>query len=99
MSQNNILQYKGLPIARCGNKIYYGDPAERAILVLTILESKIQNDEDIPSRVLVQIQSTDPALELSPAKIIKESEKATLSDALEIGIIWLQRELKAPTAR
>ena len=94
MTQNNILQYKGLPIARCGNKIYYGNPAERAILVLTILESKLQNGEDIPSRVLVQIQSTDPSLELSPAKIIKESEKTTLADPLETGTIWLQRELK-----
>jgi hypothetical protein len=94
MADNNILQYKGQPMARCGNKIYYGDPSQKAILVLTILDSKKQNDEDIPSRVLVQIQSTDPALELSPAKILKESEKSTLYDALEIGTIWLQRELK-----
>ena len=94
MAENNILQYKGQPMARCGNKIYYGDPAQRAILVLTVLESKTVNDEEVPSRVLVQIQSTDPALELSPAKILKESEKASLVDALEIGTIWLQRELK-----
>ena len=94
MADNNILQYKGQPMARCGNKIYYGDPSQKAILVLTILDAKKQNDEDIPSRVLVQIQSTDPALELSPAKILKESEKSTLVDALEIGTIWLQRELK-----
>ncbi|MBR5552859.1 MAG: hypothetical protein IKV98_03310 [Clostridia bacterium] len=91
---NNILQYKGQPMVRCGNKIYYGDPAQRAILVLTVLESKSVDGEDVPSRVLVQIQSTDPALELSPAKILKESEKSTLVDALEIGTIWLQRELK-----
>jgi len=95
MADNStILQYKGQPMARCGNKIYYGDPSQRAILVLTILETKTQKDEEVPSRVLVQIQSTDPALELSPAKILKESEKSTLVDALEIGTIWLQRELK-----
>lgn len=94
MAENNILQYKGQPMARCGNKIYYGDPAQRAILVLTILESKTADNEEVPSRVLVQIQSTDPALELSPAKILKESEKSSLVDALEIGTIWLQRELK-----
>ena len=30
MAENKtILQYKGLPMARCGNKIYYGDPSER----------------------------------------------------------------------
>ena len=90
----NILQYKGQPLVRCGNKIYYGDPAQRAILVLTVLQSQNVDGEEIPSRVLVQIQSTDPALELSPAKILKESEKSSLVDALEIGTIWLQRELK-----
>ncbi len=92
--EQNILTYKGQPLARCGNKIYYGDPSQKAILVLTILESKTQNGDDVPSRVLIQIQSTDPTLELSPKKIIKEAEKSTLSDAIEIGTIWLQRELK-----
>lgn len=94
MAENNtILQYKGQPIARCGNKIYYGDPSEKAILVLTVLETKPEKGEDVPSRVLVQIQSTDESL--SPAaRILKESEKSTLVDALEIGTIWLSRELK-----
>ena len=94
MAENNtILQYKGLPIARCGNKIYYGDPSEKVILVLTVLETKTELDEEVPSRVLVQIQSTDETL--SPAqRILKESEKSGLADALEIGTIWLQRELK-----
>lgn len=94
MAENNtILQYKGLPMARCGNKIYYGDPSEKVILVLTILETKPEKEENVPSRVLVQIQSTDESL--SPAqRILKESEKSTLVDALEIGTIWLQRELK-----
>lgn len=91
--KNTILQYKGQPIARCGNKIYYGDPSEKAILVLTVLETKPEKDEEVPSRVLVQIQSTDESL--SPAaRILKESEKSTLVDALEIGTIWLSRELK-----
>lgn len=94
MAENNtILQYKGQPIARCGNKIYYGDPSEKAILVLTVLETKPEKGDDVPSRVLVQIQSTDESL--SPAaRILKESEKSTLVDALEIGTIWLSRELK-----
>ena len=62
--EQNILTYKGQPLARCGNKIYYGDPSQKAILVLTILESKTQNGDDVPSRVLIQIQSTDPALDI-----------------------------------
>ena len=89
-----FLQYKGQPLVRCENKIYYGDPTQKYILVLTILDTKQENGEDVPSRVLVQIQSTDPALAQSAEKIRKEAEKSTLLDALEIGTIWLARELK-----
>ncbi len=92
----NLLQYKGQPLVRCGNKIYYGDAGKEYILVLTILDSqKNQSGIELPCRVLVQIQSTDPALALKKEKIVKETEKKSLYDALEIGSIWLYRELKA----
>ncbi len=94
MAENNILQYKGQPLVKCGNKIYYGNPAEKCILVLTILETKAKDGENLPSRVLVQVQSTSPELALSAEKIIKEAEKSSLYDALEIGTIWLARELR-----
>lgn len=94
MAENNILQYKGQPLVKCGNKIYYGDPAEKCILVLTILEEKEKDGEMLPTRVLVQVQSTSPELELSADKILKEAEKSSLYDALEIGTVWLARELR-----
>lgn len=90
----NILSYKGQPLVRDGNKIYYGDPAEKYLLVLTILENKTVGANSLPSRILVQVWDTNPELAFKKEKIVKESEKKDLYDALDIGIIWLERLLK-----
>ena len=92
--KDDILTYKGKPLVRNKNKIYYGQPYDKYLLVLTILDNKPAGDNAIPSRVLVQIQDTDPALAFKPEKIVKETEKKGLYEALEIGDIWLSRMLK-----
>lgn len=93
-NNNGVLQYKGQPMVRDGNKIYYGDPSRKYILVLTIIETAKSGGKDLPSRIIVQVQDTDPSLALKNEKIVKQAEKQTLFDAIEIGIIWLERELK-----
>lgn len=86
------MTYKGHPVVRCDNKIYYGEPYNPFIVVLIILENKKVGENTLPSRVLVQLQSTDPALAMSSEKIIKESERKNLFDALEIGSVWLEKQ-------
>jgi hypothetical protein len=90
----DVLQYKGQPMVRDGNKIYFGDPSEKYILVLTIIETVKSDNKELPSRIIVQVQDTDPALALKNEKIVKQGEKKSLYDAIEIGLIWLERELK-----
>ncbi len=81
--------YKGRPVVRDGNKLYFGEPYNPFMIVLTVLE----NTADIPSRILVQLQNTDPALAMSSEKIVKEVERKNLYDAFEIGSIWLEKQL------
>lgn len=88
----NILTYKGRPLVRNNNKIYYGAPYNKAIVVLTILESIGEGEAALPSRILVQLQSTDPALAMKKEKILNEVERKTLSDALNIGSVWLDKQ-------
>ena len=88
----DILTYKGRPLVKNGNKIYYGEPYNPCIIVLTILESASVNGTDLPSRILVQLQSTDPALAFKPEKILNEAERKTLADALNIGAVWLDKQ-------
>ncbi len=83
------MSYKGYPVVRDGNKLYFGEPEKAFIVVLTVL----QNENEVPSRILVQLQSTDPALAMSNEKISKEAERKNLFDAFEIGAIWLEKSL------
>ena len=57
--------YKGRPVVRDGNKLYFGEPQNPFMVVLTVL----QNVNDVPSRILVQLQNTDPALAFSNMEI------------------------------
>ena len=88
---SDILNYKGRPLVRNGNKIYYGEPYNSAIVVLTILDNMKMGDLEMPSRIIVQLQSTDPELAMKKEKILNECERKTLSDALNIGSVWLEK--------
>ena len=90
---SDILNYKGRPLVRSGNKIYYGAPYHQAIVVLTILDNMKMGDLEMPSRIIVQLQSTDPELAMKKEKILNEVERKTLSDALNIGSVWLEKQL------
>ncbi len=87
------LMYKGKPLVRQGQFLFYGFPDDKVILFMNILETKKSGDLDIATRVLVQIQSTDDDVSFAD-KVIKQCEKSSFYDAFEIGTIWLERELK-----
>ncbi|PKM62871.1 MAG: hypothetical protein CVU97_03135 [Firmicutes bacterium HGW-Firmicutes-21] len=93
MSEIKTLMYKGKPLVRQGQFLFYGFPDEKYILFMNILESKKVGGVEIATKVLVQIQSTDNEVSFND-KIVKQCEKRNFYDAFEIGIIWLERELK-----
>ena len=92
MSEQNILTYKGHPLMRKDNLIYYGSMADSHIIMLQILETKMVNDTPIATRVSVQLQLTDPTAK-SRDRIVKKSEKPGFYSALDVGCVWLERAL------
>ena len=90
--ENAVLMYKGRPLMRKDNLIYYGSMADSHIIMMQILESKKQGDFDVATRVSVQLQLTDPAAK-SRDRIVKKSEKNGLYAALDVGCVWLERAL------
>ena len=90
--ENAVLMYKGRPLMRKDNLVYYGSMADSHIVMLQILESKKINDMDIATRVSVQLQLTDPAAR-SRDRIVKKTEKDGLYTALDVGCVWLDRAL------
>lgn len=92
MAENKVLTYKGRPLMRMDNLIYYGSMADSHIVMLQILETKKVGDSEIASRVSVQLQLTDPSAR-SRDRVVKKSEKAGLYSALDFGAVWLERAL------
>ena len=90
--KNEVLTYKGRPLMRKDNLIYYGSMADAYIVMLQILESK--KVMDVASRVLVQLQLTDPSVK-SRSRVVKKSEKDGIYTALDVGSVWLERALHA----
>ena len=86
------LEYKGHPLRRKDNMSYYGSMAEKYIILLTINDSKKVDDLDVPTKVSIQLQLTDPDLR-SRDRVVKKSEKDSLYAAMDIGAIWLERAL------
>ena len=87
------LIYRGHPLRRIDNLIYYGTMAEKYIIMMQILETKTEKDLPVATKVSVQLQLTDPELK-SRNRIVKKSEKDSLYAAMDIGAIWLDRALK-----
>ena len=78
--ENAVLMYKGRPLMRKDNLIYYGSMADSHIVMLQILETKKQGDMDIATRVSVQLQLTAPTVR-SRDRIVKKGEKDGLYTA------------------
>jgi len=90
--ENAVLKYKGRPLMRKDNLIYYGSMADSHIVLLQVLESKKVGDMDIATRVSVQLQLTDPNAR-SRDRVVKKSEKDGFYTALDLGCVWLERAL------
>ena len=92
--EKTILQYKGHPLMRKDNMIYYGSMADSHIVMLQILETKKVKDTDIATKVSVELQLTDPNARAKD-RIVKKSEKDGFFTALDLGSVWLARALAA----
>ena len=92
MADEKVLTYKGRPLMRKDNLIYYGSMADSHIIMLQVLESKKVGDTDIATRVAIQLQLTDPNAR-GRDRVVKKSEKEGLYTALDLGCVWLERAL------
>ena len=92
MAKEKVLEYKGRPLQRTGNIVYYGSMADKYIIMLQILDTKKVKDMDVASKVSVQLQLTDPSIK-SRDRIVKKSEKDGFWAAMDVAPVWLERAL------
>ena len=91
-SEKIPLSYKGHPLRRKDNLIYYGTMAEKYIIMLQILDTQKVDDLDVATQVAVQLQLTDPDLK-SRDRVVKKTEKDSLYTAMDVATVWLDRAL------
>ena len=87
------LTYKGRPLVRCGNDIYYGSMTEPYIVYLQVLNTKKENGVDVADKVHIILLSTDDSKPL-PERIVRQANKVGLFNALSFGDIMLRGQLK-----
>ena len=92
--KGKALEYKGHPLRRKDNLIYYGSMSDKYIIMLQVVETKPLADLNVASRVVVQLQYTDPDLK-SRDRVVKKSEKASFYEAIDVAAVWLERALAA----
>jgi len=92
--KNKALEYKGYPLRRKDNLIYYGCMSDKYIIMLQVTETKQQDDLNLATRIIVQLQYTDPDLK-SRDRVLKKSEKTSFFEAIDVAAVWLERALAA----
>lgn len=81
--KNDLLEYKGHPLMRKDNIIYYGSMSDSHIIMMQILDSADMKDLPVAKRVSVQLQQTGTNVR-SKDRIVKKTEKNSLWSAMDI---------------
>lgn len=85
------LTYKGKPIYRKGNRIYYGNLEDDLILVIDIVETEEIGGTPVTKKAVFSIQ--DNTGKLGEGTVYRKSEKKTLYEAFSYGSWWLKDAL------
>ena len=90
--KSGVLTYKGHPLRRKDNLIYYGSMADKYIVMIQVMSSRKDCSLELANKVHLQLQLTDPDLK-SRDRVVKKSDLPDLFSAVDMGSIWLMRAL------
>ena len=90
--KEKYLMYKGKPLVRSGNTLYYGDMSDPYVILMQISSTHPGYDMDMAEKISIQLLATDTNLR-PKERIVRKSEKVGLYNALDIGSIWLEKAL------
>lgn len=86
--------YKGYPLVRSGDQLYYGYMSDPYVIWIQILDKKEVAGEEVTSKVrVVQMDTNEP----DPLKaFVKNAERECgLYEALDVASVWLEKALKS----
>jgi len=82
--------YKSRPVVRNGKTIYYGSMAEPYVVMMNVNAEEEQNGVMTATSIKCFLMKTDKNLNPMQA-IVKNAERTSLYEALELANAWLQR--------
>ena len=94
MSYKPKMTYKGKPLVRKDNELYYGWMTDPYVLYLQILTTAPVDGAEMPDKVQVTLLSTDLSKPVKE-RTARQSVRHGLYNALDIGSIWLEKALAA----
>ncbi|HJB59706.1 MAG TPA: hypothetical protein H9771_08670 [Candidatus Faecalibacterium faecipullorum] len=94
MSYQPKLTYKGKPLVRKDNELYYGWMSDPYVLYLQVLTTAPVDGQDLPDKVQVTLLSTDLSKSVRE-RTARQSVRHGLYNALDIGSIWLEKAIAA----
>lgn len=91
-NERSGLSYRGKPLLRKDDTLYYGSMSDKYIIMLQIQEKKMVEGAEIATKVSVYLQQTNENIR-PKERIVRKSEKPGLYEALDVGAVWLERAL------
>ena len=92
IGNEEFLEYKGKPLVRNGDDIYYGNLSDKYYILMSVMTDKKSSvtNEDIPGQILVQL------IESETKKPVSDKQKMVngLAEAFEFAEAWLTRSNK-----
>lgn len=90
-----FLTYKGRPLVRTGNLIFYGDLNEKYYTMISILQTENKGDVPVATKAEIQLLLTDKNI---PAKdaLVKKAVRDGLYPAMDLAAVWLEMENAKP---
>ena len=86
VSEREFLEYKGRPLVRKDNDIYYGDLSDNYhVFMMIMAEKPSSKGTEIPDMIMVQLRAKNS---MRPEK---QTVSKSFADALETAAAWLER--------
>ncbi|MBR4941128.1 MAG: hypothetical protein IKZ19_03920 [Clostridia bacterium] len=86
------LSYRGRPLLRKADTLYYGSMSDKYIIMLQIQDKKTIEGLETATKVSVYLQQTNENIR-PKERIVRKTEKPGLYEALDVGAVWLERAL------
>ncbi len=85
IENSEFLEYKGRPLVRQKDDLYYGDLSDKYYVFMMIMSDKKIADETVPDMIMIQLIESASKLPKNQATV------KGLAEALEYADAWLNR--------